>query len=276
MRHHITGDFLYIDCDTVVVDDLAEIEDLNIGLGAVYNEHLLLPDHFKYNPLTKKRMQARDKKLNFVSSFQSDIYFNSGVIFCQDSLINHDFFHAWHELWIVSNSRGVTEDQPSLNQVNLNFDNLMKEIEGIWNCQIHKGGGIRYLENAKIIHSFTSTRLGCSYQLDDVSMLHIIKENGAITQDTKEILRHPKTAFMPNTHLIADTKVLMIISSTVFSMFLIMPERLFAFFNRMLICMKSFLKIFGVSFLKSYDQHNYIENKRTPLSPPPHAQRDKT
>jgi len=37
---HISDDFLYIDCDTVICADLSEIEREDISLGAVFDTHV--------------------------------------------------------------------------------------------------------------------------------------------------------------------------------------------------------------------------------------------
>ncbi|GHT86405.1 hypothetical protein FACS1894137_11940 [Spirochaetia bacterium] len=65
MREHIQGDFLYIDCDTVIAEDLSDIAKLDIELGGVPDSHVAFdkyPQHdfilmvirqigFSYNPL---------------------------------------------------------------------------------------------------------------------------------------------------------------------------------------------------------------------------------
>ena len=40
MISHLKENFLYIDCDTVIVDSLAEIDDCKYELAAVYNSGL--------------------------------------------------------------------------------------------------------------------------------------------------------------------------------------------------------------------------------------------
>jgi hypothetical protein len=251
MRHHIEGDFLFIDCDTVIVDDLSDIGKLNLDLGAVYNEHILLNDYFKYFPYTKKPMQNRDKKLGFVSTYQSNKYFNSGVMFCRDNPVIHNFFQAWHELWMFSASKGIAKDQPAFNHANLSFNNIITEIDGIWNCQINYGG-IRYLEKAKIIHYLGSIESPCPYLLGDMYALCIIKENGCLTHDIEERLKYPKAAFMPNTRLITNTKSLIIIDSPIFLVLMRTPKILLDFFNTVLRFISSFFKKMGLNIKGQY------------------------
>ena len=57
---YIEDSFLYIDCDTVICDDLSDIEKVDAVTGGVLDGHCMLDEH-----IHKKYFLARDKKLGF-------------------------------------------------------------------------------------------------------------------------------------------------------------------------------------------------------------------
>jgi hypothetical protein len=209
MRHHIVDDFLYIDCDTIVVEDLSCIFNLDADLAAVLDKHSLLENH-----PSRERIRIRNKKMGFSSSYLTDKYFNSGLIFCRDKKICHDFFSEWHKLWLICISKNMAKDQSSLNQTNLLFNNIIAELDGIWNCQI-EDGGIQFLVKSKIIHYFFSNAMREKpYLLSNSFVFQEIKKEGRIPPDIKNMLSNAKSLFHPNTSLIADKRVLNIINSS--------------------------------------------------------------
>lgn len=211
MRRHVKGDFLYIDCDTIVADDLFDISD-DVIIAAVPDQHTIVENH----PL-KKRFYTLDKKLGFSSSIKTNKHFNSGVIFCREAPSTYDFFEEWHKLWLLSVSRGVNVDQPSFNQANLNMNNIIAEFDGIWNCQIEYNG-LRYLDNAKIIHYFSSNKQEKPYFLANASVLEAVKKTGGVPQDIKNRLKNPRSLFTQNVRLISDAKMLAIVNSSLFDL----------------------------------------------------------
>ena len=197
MRNHISGDFLFIDCDTVICDDLNEIESENVILGAVLDGHFPL----NVKPEAKKLIQNTGKLLGFSASFTSDNFFNSGVILCQDIPESHTFFDKWHKLWITGILQSnILFDQASFNEANLN--GAIAEMNGIWNCQISISGGIIFLANAKIIHYFASHVCKKNpYKLADSDILRKIKDAYIIDEELKNCLLYPKQAFALDTRL---------------------------------------------------------------------------
>lgn len=201
MRQHISGDFLYIDCDTIIADDLSTLDNLNINLGAVLNEHTYLSDLAMYNPVYFGEMQAIDKKLGFVSTINSNAYFNGGLLLCKDCAIGHAFFAEWHRLWLYCYEKGNITDQQSFNQTNYTLGSVISELDGKWNCQILADGGMRYLHSAKIIHYFIALKEENPYLLASPAILKNIKETNCIDQKTKEMLADPKSLFAPHSQL---------------------------------------------------------------------------
>jgi hypothetical protein len=155
--------------------------------------------------------------LQFTSSFVINTYFNGGILFCRDVPVCYDFFNEWHKLWLMSISKNISLDEPALNQANFSFNNIITELDGIWNCQIIFDGAITYLAYSKIIHYFNDVNtLEKSYLLADQHVLRCIKEKGCVTQEIKEKLKYPRVAFNKNTRLISDKKQLAIMNSLTF------------------------------------------------------------
>jgi lipopolysaccharide biosynthesis glycosyltransferase len=208
MRRHIEGDFLYIDCDTFICEDLNDVNNLSIDLGAVLDNHVLLHDS-----LGETGFRNFGKLLGF--GFISDTYFNGGVILCRDIPQCYAFFDEWHRLWLKGASK-VLFDQPYFNQVNFNHNNLIKEMSGIWNCQVLMGG-INFLVDAKIIHIYGFKPPNRPYALYDSSFLQYVKDMGNVDDNIRNLLMHPRKHFHPTTYLLRDKETREIISSNLFS-----------------------------------------------------------
>jgi hypothetical protein len=189
MRHHVDGDFLYIDCDTIIVGDLSDITELEFDLAAVLDLHYCINEY----PI-REWIYENDKILGFVSSMQTQKYINSGVIFCRDTPLNHKFFTEWHKLWLFSMSKNIPLDQPSFNQANYTLGTIIHELDGIWNCQLGEVTMLQYISNAKIVHYFASNcKYAHPYLFADVAVYQSIKEKGCVPQELQEKLHHPVT-----------------------------------------------------------------------------------
>lgn len=199
MRQNITGDFLYIDCDTIISEDLSDIENINADLGAVLDFHVPL----EASPC-KKYHQITDKILGFDTSFVLDRYYNGGVILCRDAPICYKFFYKWRELWMFSFEKRILIEQPSFNQANFSMGNVITELEGKWNCQILANGAVRHIHDAKILHYITTGSVSeiNPYLLADQQIFKSIKKTMTINQEIKNMLANPKHSFMSCARLV--------------------------------------------------------------------------
>ena len=88
-------------------------------------------------------------------------------------------------------------------------------LNGEWNCQISQGG-LAYLQNAKIIHYFSSEFAGKNYvpyyKLADKKLQNEIKETGFIPDNIRELILNPKFQFN-KVHLLNDQRIINIIQS---------------------------------------------------------------
>jgi len=204
MRHHIKGDFLYIDCDTIIVEDLSPLNNSGgiSNLGAIFDLHKCLSDAKKY-PTSFSKTKRKLEKLEFTPIENLSAYFNSGVLLCKDCSTVHIFFKEWHKLWLFCYQKGVATDQQSLNQANYNLGNLITELDGKWNYQIKAHGGLKFLHAAKIIHYYKSGDK--TYLLANPNIFKKIKETGLINQELKSMLAEPKSLFSDDAKIVCES-----------------------------------------------------------------------
>jgi hypothetical protein len=209
MREHIAGDFLYIDCDTVIADDLSDVFSLDVDLGAVPDSHVLFKEFS-----SKDFVQTMMKRLDFNFTPDPLFYFNGGLLFSKDIQNSHDFFSEWHRFWLLCFEKNVSIDQPSLNQANVNFHQCIEKLDDKWNVQILTGG-LPYLSNAKIVHYFSSNDQENPFLIARRAVYDEIRRCG-ISENIMEKLSDAKSQFSAKTRLISDIKVLLLLDSAAF------------------------------------------------------------
>ena len=192
LRHLVTGDFLYIDTDTIVLSDLSEIDNLSCDLGAVLDNHVFVSEHEKKGNLIKSRLKKVGCNNNDVER-----YYNSGVTFVRDSQTARGFYKLWHEKWIEC-LQSLPYDQPSFAYANEACGFPVQEIDGVWNCMVLENG-LRYLNDARIIHYFISRPIekSESYLFSNKDLFLEIKEIGDIPPMVSSMLEKARSCF-PN------------------------------------------------------------------------------
>jgi len=200
MREQIKGDFLFLDCDTVIADDLSDLETFDVNIGMVLDHHTLMSN---YTGIHKERQKHYDEICRFESIEKMNTYYNSGVMYCKDNEIVHDFFKKWHELWLYTRSKSLMVDQPALNQTNFLMNGVISEIPGIYNCMIGDHG-IAYLHNAKILHYFGTFRQE-TFLLAKKSIFKDIKQTGTISDTMMQMLAEPRRCFDQSTLLLLNS-----------------------------------------------------------------------
>lgn len=188
MRRHIEGNFLYIDCDTLICGDLSDADNFDCSLGGVIDRNVPLREN-KSLPLIKRRLQkAYSLKVNFDSH-----YINSGVLYVKDDNIARIFFDLWHNNWLLSRKNGIRIDQPSLYKSELE-SRPITEIDGVWNAQIE--GTLRYFYDAKILHFFSKRGGEKLIQFFGCEPYKQIKINRGISAEMDERIRNFKRYFL--------------------------------------------------------------------------------
>lgn len=184
LRKYVTGDYLFIDCDTVVCGKLDGIDKFEGDICAVSDINGPLP-------LSDQAVISRCEAAGF-SGLTGKPYFNSGVMLVRDTPLTHQFYYHWHTNWLKSVDRGVSFDQPALCQANVEMGEPIRELPGIWNCQFKYRQGYSQLKNAVIMHYFNSNgKKQWTYPTD--CLFQSIKEKGYIDATIKQLIDKPKS-----------------------------------------------------------------------------------
>lgn len=219
LREYIKGDYLFVDSDTIIADDLEECDNWTCDIAAVIDRHIPVNKAHQYYDYICNR--AKDTGWIFETSDSN--YFNSGVMFVKDNESTHAFYKKWHEYWLEGIKHQVYQDQPTLGKVNKEQGYIIKELNGVWNCQI-MANGIKFLSTSKIIHYFNAERQtekkSVFYLPSDKELYLKIKNNNFVLDDSiKKMIENGRTAFAFNYAVFADEQLLAIRDS--FSQFVV-------------------------------------------------------
>lgn len=203
VRNRISGDFLFVDCDTIIVSSLEEIDKCDAEIAACRDTHSYLAD----NPY--QDMHLHDgHKLGWPIDDEKD-YFNSGIIFVKDTPKTHEFYRCWNKNLNKGYQKHVFMDQPSFAKTNFEMGHVIKHLPDIWNCELKHG--IRYLKDAKIVHYLcTNPSVHQSKQLfllNEKDCLLEIKRTGMISDEIKAVVEDPFLGIAEVTHCFSGEDV---------------------------------------------------------------------
>lgn len=85
MRNYVNGDFLFIDSGTIILSDLSEIDNVTDNISVVYERNRIVSEDFG-RAIYEEALMRFDCKL-----YDSDEYFNSGVMLVKDKLETRQF-----------------------------------------------------------------------------------------------------------------------------------------------------------------------------------------
>lgn len=203
IRNRIQGDYLFIDCDTIITKRLDDIDNIDAEIAACRDTHSTLAD----NPY--RGMHLRDgHKLGWPIENEID-YFNSGVIYVKDTPITHEFYKRWNENLNLGYPKQVFMDQPSFAKTNYEMGHIIQHLPDVWNCELKHG--IRYLKDAKIVHYLCTNP---SYHqnkqlfiLNEKDCLLEIKNAGIISDKIKSVVDDPFNGLAEITHCFSGEDV---------------------------------------------------------------------
>lgn len=197
MYSHVPHDFIYIDGDTLVCEDISTAAG-EYDLAAVLDRHALVSQHPRANRLGK-----RAKKCGFNTSYE-DKHFNGGFMYVKKCPKSEQFFSLWNELWRECLTHNVSQDQTSLNEVNFRMGGVIHELDGTYNCQICDSSGLPFLGKAKMIHYFASGGSRIPFNLAEDSIVrHALDDT--YPEGLQVVLDNPRAAFRFIKHYIADS-----------------------------------------------------------------------
>ena len=144
LRNIVSGDFLFIDSDTIVTGSLDELDVFPHSVAMVYDSHkhpCVISDVFPLYKSIYGEEAPRDMK-----------YYNSGVMLVRDDSNAKKLFDKWFENWKLAGDKANYTDQIPLARTILKQDIAIQNLPDIYNCQVCNS--IRYLYQAKILHIF--------------------------------------------------------------------------------------------------------------------------
>ena len=190
MRKYVKGDFLFIDCDTIVCASLDDIEKSTFDFGAVLDQHMPFSKNTHFAIAEQHVMTV--SKSREVCAYEK--YFNSGVLWVKDTPRNLKLFEDWHGIWLDSRKKRIKTDQPALAFANFKNECMIQELSGIWNSQVWFAAN--YLPNAKIIHYLSSiTDITGGYNRFSITLPQKIKAGLALENSDWKLIQNARNAF---------------------------------------------------------------------------------
>lgn len=202
-RNRIEGDFLFIDCDTVICKPLYEIDNFDFDIAACIDTH----SEFKHNPY--RNMCLRHGKLLGWPIENEEDYFNSGVIYVKDNDLTRKFYARWHENLMSGYKKKVWMDQPSFAKTNYELGHIVKKMDDVYNCELKHG--IKYLKDAYIVHYLCTNKSMFQdkqlFILNDRQTLEEIKSTAIIPKLVISSIQNPFDGLASVTHCFAGNDV---------------------------------------------------------------------
>lgn len=198
LRSHIVGDYLFVDSDTIVCDDLSALDSINVDIAMAIDKHMPLAMHPK-REITDERLK---KNFGFIRGINDEMFFNSGVILARETDITKRLYEEWYRIWRKGLHTGLSIDQPSLLIANHNTGHPIVELGGIWNCQF-MDNGLRFFYNAKILHYFASNTSEQCFKFKEKAIFEEMSRNGEISDSTKNMVINAKCAFFEKMMIVA-------------------------------------------------------------------------
>lgn len=187
VRQLITGDFLFIDCDTIVCKSLAEVDNFDCEVGAVYESHLPIKD---WHPGLLQAANDKCKLLGFDLTKEPE-YYSSGVLYVKDTAKAHELFDHWHTAWLEGVEKGSSIDQPALAKANKAMEYMIRQIPDTYNCILFTR--VPFYEEAHILHIASYRNPSWLFESD---CLNYVREYG-LTEELKRVITKPCTTFFP-------------------------------------------------------------------------------
>lgn len=202
-RKYISGDFLFIDCDTIIVRPLYEIDNLPYVLAACKDAH----SNFSSNPY--RGMCINHCKKLGIDVADEELYFNSGVVLARDTAEVHKFYDRWSKNLKIGRLKGIFMDQPSFAKTNIELGHMISPLNDIWNCQIIHG--IKYVKDANIIHYLCTspTKKGDTqvFILRDKWRMEQIRHNDIIQKEIMDCFEDPFRGFPNCVHILSGNNI---------------------------------------------------------------------
>lgn len=186
IRRLVDGDYLFIDCDTIIRCELSHIENVDADIAMVRDENINIADEV----FAAAKPMIDNCKVVGLDITQEKYYFNSGVMYVKDTSLTHQLYNRWHELWQDGVNKGINLDQPTFAKANVDMGHPVVLLEDKWNTIVQSQ--IEDVYSAYILHFWHSVSF-----LFDKHVMKYLRENG-LSDVIKYYILHPTETFLPS------------------------------------------------------------------------------
>jgi hypothetical protein len=145
LRRRITGTYLFLDVDTVVVKELSLLRVLSADIAIVQDRYSrTIPAGFPDWVVPHYRALGWD--------YPTKQYFNTGVMLVQDNHRTHKLYAEWEKCLGLTLKQGIYQDQPAFNHALEKTRINAHELPMAYNAMVQTDELYRY--NAHILHFF--------------------------------------------------------------------------------------------------------------------------
>ena len=191
VRQNITGPYIFVDTDTICASSIGDIDSLDYDVACVPEFHVPLKDCVFKHLVKGWIRNSFNEEIS-----DKDSWFNSGIMFVNDTPKAYEICKLWHENWKRSNFvDGYKQDQPPLLITHRESGYAISELPGEYNCQV--AWSVKYLANAKVIHflhfGYPRDKSFNPFQSKDI--YRKIKAEGRITPEVDYLIRNVKSIY---------------------------------------------------------------------------------
>jgi hypothetical protein len=149
MRHHVEGDFIFLDVDTIPLGPINELLTQREPFGAALEHNKVVTEQFFPHNMAPlyERLHWRHPAVP---------YFNSGVLVVRDCREAHRLFADWHDKWQVSLKAGTYQDQPALNSTLFDGKYEVRVLPQSFNAMVSSFYNPWLFRDARIAHFFSA------------------------------------------------------------------------------------------------------------------------
>lgn len=187
VRRLVRGDFLFIDCDTIVCKSLGDVDAFDCEVGAVWESHLLVSG---FCSDLKKSTSEANRRLGVDLDAEKE-YYSSGILYVKDTQPVSRFYSLWHEFWKESYHLGLPIDQPAMAKANRDSGHIIQKIPDTYNCIVFTQN--TFIEQAHILH--ISSYRNPSFLFTEI-VLGLLQRDG-LTDWLKDVILHPCDSMLP-------------------------------------------------------------------------------
>jgi hypothetical protein len=198
VRQLIEGDLLFIDCDTIITQSLAEIDNCSYDVAMVPDEHMSIKEY--PNGVLFPLIEYTQKLEYDVT--KEDWYYNSGVMYAKDKSPSHELWNSWHNIWLEGEILGVGVDQPALGKANIQCNHIISTLPDVWNTLIYMNP--IFAHQGKILHFWNFRNR--SYIFCE-PFLKYVRANG-MNNYVQDCVLHPLKSILPSDNILNITNLL--------------------------------------------------------------------